>query len=164
MGRRYARRLVGCEADCDEIVQEVFCRLLARSQAQHSETGLRGLLEADVVTVDADRSRWIGLFIRSIRNMCIDRLRQRQVRTASSLPIECLGAEAPTHPLIRSEEHERLCDALEELPENWRIALQLRVEEELGYDAIAARMSATKAQVRTWIFRGRRQLAQALGE
>ncbi len=180
MGRRYARRLVGCEADCDEIVQEVFCRLLARPRTTESAGGatanelfsagpagtaggVDGRWTATSSTgMAVDSTRWIGLFIKSVRNLCIDRLRQRAVRAASPLPPEGIGRTAPPHPLDLAEERERLGRAIAELPERWRTALLMRVDEELGYEQIAARMEASKAQVRTWIFRARRQLLQQL--
>ena len=185
MGRRYARKLVGCEADCDEIVQEVFCRLLARPRTTESA----GVESAGVTRADGrlwdgpigpaeqaesswaatpspgvavDSSRWIGLFIKSVRNLCIDRLRQRAVRAASPLPPEGIGRSAPPHPLDLAEERERLGRAISGLPERWRTALLMRVDEELGYEQIAERMKASKAQVRTWIFRARQHLLQQL--
>lgn len=158
LGRRYARKFVACEADCDEIVQEVFCRLLARSHP----TSPPAVLELEGAATRSDASRWIGVFIKSIRNLCIDRLRQRAVRATSALPLEGLGRTEPPHPLLLAEERQRLRKAIAALPESWRAALLLRVEEELSYEQIATRMQASKAQVRTWIFRARRQLVQDL--
>ncbi len=50
------------------------------------------------------------------------------------------------------------------LPANWREAMVLREQQEMGYREIADTMRATEAQVKTWLHRGRSRLAQLLRE
>lgn len=52
--------------------------------------------------------------------------------------------------------------AIQDLPEEWAEALQLKVNANLSYDEIAKVLSATKNQVRMWIFRARKQLQAEL--
>lgn len=54
--------------------------------------------------------------------------------------------------------------ALAELSEDQRDAVRLRVEHELGYDAIAARLGITEQAARARVSRGLRALAGALEE
>lgn len=55
-----------------------------------------------------------------------------------------------------------LAGALEELSREQRDAVRLRVERELGYDAIAARLGITEQAARARVSRGLRLLATAL--
>ncbi len=50
------------------------------------------------------------------------------------------------------------------LPANWREAMILREQQEMGYREIAEMMQATEAQVKTWLHRGRTRLAELLRE
>ncbi len=50
------------------------------------------------------------------------------------------------------------------LPANWREAMVLREQQEMGYREIAEMMQATEAQVKTWLHRGRTRLAELLRE
>ncbi len=53
---------------------------------------------------------------------------------------------------------------LEQLPPEWADALKLKVNGQLSYAEIADVMNATHAQVRTWIYRARRQLETELNK
>ncbi len=50
------------------------------------------------------------------------------------------------------------------LPHNWREAMVLREQQELGYREIADVMGATESQVKTWLHRGRLRLGELLRE
>jgi RNA polymerase sigma-70 factor (ECF subfamily) len=52
--------------------------------------------------------------------------------------------------------------AIDKLPEHFRSALILCEYENMSYDQIAKTLGATVPQVKTWLFRGRRQLAEML--
>ena len=51
-----------------------------------------------------------------------------------------------------------------ELPEQWRQVLLLRINGELSYEEISQVVGCTVSQVRTWIYRGRRELEKKLLE
>ncbi len=50
------------------------------------------------------------------------------------------------------------------LPDNWRQAMVLREQQDMGYREIAEVMNATEAQVKTWLHRGRLRLGELLRE
>lgn len=66
--------------------------------------------------------------------------------------------------LERDERAARLTRAIAALPEGPRRALELFHGEELGYQAIAARLDVPLGTVATWITRGRRAIAEVLAE
>ncbi len=68
----------------------------------------------------------------------------------------------PDGKLRRSELEEALEQCLQELPENQRTALLLRVQRELTYEEIAAIMKASHGAVKTWIHRARNHLRENL--
>jgi RNA polymerase sigma-70 factor (ECF subfamily) len=141
---RYARRLIRDPAAGEDAVHAAFVRLLeaARSGA-----------------IDPGRGTLRGLLFRTVRNLCIDaiRTRARDVPLADHDPDD--GARSAGDARLDLEA------ALALLPESQRSALLLRVDAGLSYAEIGAALGATLAQVRMWIFRARRFLAERmLGE
>lgn len=61
-----------------------------------------------------------------------------------------------------SELEEIFAHALERLPERQRTAILLLKQQELSYAEIAGIMQASESAVKTWIFRARQSLQQAL--
>ena len=57
---------------------------------------------------------------------------------------------------------EKIRAAVEALPSHYGEALKLRLNGGLSYDQIAGILGCTHGQVRTWIYRGRRSLAEHL--
>ena len=60
------------------------------------------------------------------------------------------------------EESVRARAALDALPEAMRIAVTLRVVEDLSYEEVAARLAAPVPRVRTWVSRGLDRLRKEL--
>lgn len=145
--RRYAMSIVGCWADAEEVVQESFCKML-QSKNQTST----GLIER-------------ALLFRIVRNGCIDILRiknRRQLQTlgaAANLPHRPLSNDAQLSKLESKVE-----SSLEAMPSQWADALKLKLNGNLSYLEIANVLQATRAQVRTWIFRARKQIRLDLVE
>ena len=53
---------------------------------------------------------------------------------------------------------------IEKLPENHRSALLLRIQQEWSYREIADLMNASESSIKTWIYRARLSLREALNE
>ena len=64
--------------------------------------------------------------------------------------------------MIENETVQQVRRAIEKLPEHFRAALVLCEYENMSYLEIAQTLNASVPQVKTWIFRGRRQLEQML--
>ena len=145
-GRRYARRLLTNEFDSEDVVQEAFCRLVAKYQ--------RG-------EWNPPRAELAAIFAKIIRNLCIDKLRRTKSQTNTNE--ECWIGSAPSAEscAIAKETRQQIEVALAQLPDRWRDALLLRTSG-LNYEEISQAMNCTKAQIRTWIFRARQQVISQL--
>jgi RNA polymerase sigma-70 factor (ECF subfamily) len=71
-------------------------------------------------------------------------------------------AESPARGMMDAETIARVRLAIEQLPEHFRAALVLCEYENMSYDQIAEVLDITIPQVKTWLHRGRRQLAEKL--
>ncbi len=141
-GLSYAHAVLSNRAEAEDVVQEAFCRLMQRIQQRRFR----------------DTDEFAAVFFTTIRNLSIDALRKRSRGKFVSL--------ADHHELAAPYQHSsdlvwlqsEVDKAMRELPANWAEALRLRVAAELSYEEIAKVMEATRAQVRTWIYRARRRL------
>ncbi len=78
---------------------------------------------------------------------------------------ESLGEVQDPAERIMSEETTALMRArIEALPDSWRQALVLREQQGLAYKDIAELMSASEAQVKTWLHRARARLLAQMAE
>ena len=68
----------------------------------------------------------------------------------------------PLDVTLGNETVRRVRDAIAKLPEHYRAALVLCEYERMPYAEIAVALSASVPQVKTWIFRARRQLETML--
>ena len=140
-GVRYAMSILRNQNDAEEAVQEAFCRLHGRE-------------------LQADESSYRGRFFTTLRNHCIDLIRRRKVRKEVRLAQELENR----HKRTWDEQDTVLAveEAMAKLPENWRKVLRLKIHGELSYQEIAEITGSSFGQVRTWIYRGRRQLEAEL--
>lgn len=149
-GIRYAFSMLRNRADAEETTQEAFCRLLT---AHPEWNGNTATLE----------SQFPPLFFTTIRNQCIDLIRKRSRRKQVALDV----TNEPVTSAESSDQRElesKVTQLLEQLPETWADALKLKINGQLSYTEIAEVMEATHAQVRTWIYRARRQLEAELNK
>src|SRR4051812_28935869 len=136
-----ARAVVGNRASPEDVVQQALVNLY-----QHR-----------------DRYDWHqpgGLLRRAVVNEALRILRQPKI--ASVTPELPSVASAPVGPMIDCETVERVRAAIERLPEHFRAALVLCEYEGMSYVQIAEVLGASVPQVKTWLHRGRRQLARML--
>ncbi|HZZ42119.1 MAG TPA: RNA polymerase sigma factor [Tepidisphaeraceae bacterium] len=72
------------------------------------------------------------------------------------------SSETPVDEMVAGETVQQVRAAIDKLPEHFRSALILCEYENMSYDQIAKTLNASIPQVKTWLFRGRRQLAEML--
>lgn len=104
-------------------------------------------------------------------NTCLDELRRRKSRAASSLDSLLESGWAPTddfdvperHAVV-SEQRRVLDKAIAGLPEDMRAAVVLRDIEGYSYDEIAVMLDANIGTVKSRISRGRERLRQIIRE
>ena len=79
--------------------------------------------------------------------------------------LEQLGEERdPAAATIHAETTAILRKRIEALPADWREALVLREQQGMAYKDIATTLSASEAQVKTWLHRARAKLAGQMAE
>jgi RNA polymerase sigma-70 factor (ECF subfamily) len=147
---RYARWMLGNASDAEEAVQEAFLRLARRPADDPRGNG------------QPEACRFTGLLFTTVRNLCIDMLRKqgRQKRIPLTEANEPPAAKHDDRQLQRLDRD--LGQLINELPDHYAEALKLKVTGDLTYEQIAAVLGCSRPQVRTWIFRARRQLAREL--
>lgn len=139
-----ARRMLGDEAEAEDIAQDVFLRLW--QQAEKWDGGR------------AQVSTWL---YRVTVNSCIDRLRARREGTVDELP-EIRG-EATQQQALEEADLEHYVDAaLQELPERQRAALVMFHYENLSMNDVAEMMEISVDAVESLLARGRRTLKKSL--
>lgn len=144
-----ARAIVGNRASAEDVVQQALVNLY-----QHR-----------------DRYDWNqpgGLMRRSVVNEALRILRQPRMTVVSDDEPDPRGRrrtgrdDSPADPMIDRETVERVRAAISRLPEHFRAALVLCEYEGMAYTQIAEVLGASIPQVKTWLHRGRRQLAEML--
>jgi len=139
-----ARAIVGNRASPEDVVQQAVMNLY-----QHR-----------------DRYDWRepgGLMRRSVVNEALRILRQpRMGVVADDHPAPGGAVPSPVGGMIDRETVAQVRRAIEQLPEHFRAALVLCEYEQMSYVEIAQVLGVTVAQVKTWLHRGRRQLAERL--
>ncbi len=138
---RYARRIVRDGSTAEDAVHEAFVRLI--------DAAGRGLMQPS-------RGTPRGLLFRTVRNICIDWFRQRS--REGRAPADGEPSWRGNHEAVAARDDFECL--LQTVTEPQRSALLLRVDAGLSYDEIAVILDATIPQVKTWIFRARRALAE----
>ena len=137
-----ARAIVGNRASAEDVVQQAVMNLFThRERYDWNQPG--------------------GLLRRSVVNEALRLLRQpRMSMVADDHP--SVRSESPAAGMMDAETIARVRLAIEQLPEHFRAALVLCEYENMSYDQIAEVLDITIPQVKTWLHRGRRQLAEKL--
>ena len=137
-----ARGIVGNRASPEDVVQQAVMNLYQhRLRYDWREPG--------------------GLLRRAVVNESLRLLRQPRT---TSVEEEYHGATSapPETGLIENETVLQVRKAIDRLPVNFKAALVLCEYEQMPYAQIAETLGASIPQVKTWIFRARRQLAEML--
>jgi len=135
----YALRLSGNRSEAEDIAQESLLRLFGALQ----QGKLNGSPRAYAFSI--------------AHNLAMDLHRRKPPAPPDPAPVALPSQDTERH-LLR----EQLERALKELPENQRAALLLREFGGLRYAEIAETLGVSVGQVKIWIYRGRKKLADLL--
>jgi RNA polymerase sigma-70 factor (ECF subfamily) len=142
-----ARWLTRDEHAAEDVVQEAFCR------AARYFAGFRG----------GDGRTWL---LAVVRRSAYDWLQKQQTWKAVAFDEEAHGTGDdslnPEYLAVRRADRERLLDAIEELPPEFREVVVLRELEELSYQQIAAVADVPVGTVMSRLSRARKQLQRLL--
>jgi RNA polymerase sigma-70 factor (ECF subfamily) len=149
----FAARLVRDRAVAEDLAQEAFVRAFARLD-----------------TYDQER-RFSAWFFRIVHNVALDYLRRKRLDTVSLDSLHQAGFRGPaaetrdSSPEALAERHaleEAMEEALRSLRLEYREAIVLRHQQELTVDEIAEVLDVPAGTVKTYLHRGRKQLAELL--
>lgn len=137
-----ARRMMGNQADAEEVAQEVFLRVWT-----HAERWQPG---------KAQFGTWL---YRVAANLCLDRLRRlRPSVDIDEMPDLVSGEPGPDARLEQDQLAARVEAALQQLPERQRLAIALSHYEGFSNTETAEILEVSVEAVESLLSRGRRQL------
>jgi RNA polymerase sigma-70 factor, ECF subfamily len=147
-----AARLVHDRALAEDLAQDAFVRAFARLK-----------------TYDPER-RFSSWFFQVLHNVAVDYLRRKRIDAVSLDTLQADGFPGPPSDPHASPEAQTarasmgaaLSAALTELRPEYREALVLKYQQELGVDEIATILGLPVGTVKTFLHRGRKELADRM--
>lgn len=146
---RLARLFVDDRDAAEDIVQEAFLRLARHAGKIDAIDRAPAYLRSIVLNLARDHNRR-GLV--SLRHHATS---GREI----DVEVDAVGDQ-----LVRSEEHQRVIDAVRRLPARQRDCITLRYFEELSIDRVASTLGLSANSVKTHLRRAMAALDRALGE
>jgi RNA polymerase sigma-70 factor (ECF subfamily) len=142
------RQRAGARAPVEDILQDTFARALTHLPGFRARSSFVTWTATIALNLTTD---WI-------------RRERRRARLAPRADVDgdAVPGKSGGDPLELCEEAARARAALETLPVSMRVAVTLRVVEDLTYEEVAARLAAPVPRVRTWVSRGLSRLRQSL--
>jgi len=147
-----AARLVHDRALAEDLAQEAFVRAFAR-----------------LSTFDPER-RFSSWFFQVLHNVAVDFLRRKRIDTVSLDVLQADGYPGPpaarsSSPDAQAEQRslaDALAAALRRIRPEYREAIALKYQQDLGIDEIAGILGLPEGTVKTYLHRGRKELAAIL--
>lgn len=146
----FLRRMAPKWNDLDDLAQEVFVKMFHSIHSLKEASQFKSWLYRIAVTVYLDEYR---------------RWKKRQSRFVSdeeALRTHVAEHGDPKEAIEQKELQQKIQDALEKLPEEYRMTIVLREIQELSYEEIAQTLHISEGTVRSRIFRGRKLLQDLL--
>ena len=136
---------LGNIADAEDVTQEAFLKLWKIAPNWKHDK--------------AQVSTWL---YRVVYNLCKDRYRRATLENLISAQEATHGTQSPTDKIDAQYRQKALYDAMSKLPENQRLAIQLRHIDELSNPEIAEVMELSVEAVESLTARGKRKLIEIL--
>ena len=139
---RMARRVCGNTADADDIVQTAFIQVMRHAGQQHEQAAVRGWIMSIVINTAKMKMREEG--------------RRRALQE---------NASPPSSGVSNSQQQELfsiVVDALERLPEHYRLPLWLHHYEGFSLDEVAKALNTTENTIHSQLSRGMERLRTSL--
>ena len=136
---------LGNIADAEDVTQEAFLKLWKFAPKWKQDR--------------AQVSTWL---YRVVSNLCKDRYRRATLEDLGNAPEPTDGTQSPSDKIDELYRQKALYDAMSMLPENQRLAVQLRHIDELTNPQIAEIMDLSVEAVESLTARGKRKLIEIL--
>lgn len=149
-------RMVRNELDAEDLTQEAFIKAFSSLASFNFQYAF---------------STWL---YKIASNNCIDYLRKRRLKTVSmdepirtnkgdmEMQVPDLSALPPDAPMTARERTQILEEAIADLPEKYRVVIELRHHREMEYQDIAEELDLPLGTVKAHLFRARAQLLKRL--
>ena len=154
-------RFLGNRADAEDLTQEVFLRVWKAAGTYKPDAKFTTWLYRIATNLCINRQHAIR-----IRKLFVQSHVQEQIQNSkdSSIIGESAGILSPEELLIDSEQSVRLLNALNELPTSQRVAIVLRIYDEMSYQEIAQIMDRSVSSVDSLLIRAKKNLHRKLVE
>jgi RNA polymerase sigma-70 factor, ECF subfamily len=167
--RLVAQALAGSQPACQEIVRRyqrpvynLICRMV-RDAALAEDVAQEAFLKAFRGLGGFDSTRPFRSWIfRIAHNAALDAIRQRGREPILEPEAHAPAIPPPPDPVEAGALGDALSSALDALRPEWRAAIVLRYQEGCSYEEIAAAMGIPEGTAKTFVHRGRKQMAAAL--
>ena len=150
--RRFLRGRAVPREEAEDMVQELFTRLMGIPRVEERMTESRGSVRSYLLTMT--------------NNLIADQRRRRKVRNTQAaaeqaLEAWCADERTPERIVAAQLELEAILKVLMDLPLNWRVAFVLQRFRHLSYQDIALHMGVTVHQVQNYLRRALRRIHKA---
>jgi RNA polymerase sigma-70 factor, ECF subfamily len=143
---RAARAWTSSREEAEDLVQEMYARVLARPRFLRGEDEL-------------------GYLLRALRNTLISQIRARRRRPVTTELVDDVDVGAhPTHDPAEAVEHREIYAAISELPQEFRDALVAVDIAGLSYQEAARALGVPEGTLTSRLFRARDRVARRVSE
>ncbi len=146
---RLALSIVKDKREAEDIVQDVFLKLWSKKEEWE-----------DIENVEA-------YCFRMVKNLSLDKMTSLRMKTTESISQEdsdykFMDSHTPLSEFESKEESEIITRCIDELPENQKLAFQLREIEGMNYKEISSTLNISEELVKVSLFRARNKLKNLL--
>lgn len=155
---RLALRITLNSQEAEDVVQDTIIKLWKMSQQNDGSLPLARSGEGNAI------DNLEAYALRMARNLALDRQRMKVNQTENIDGMDFFSSSSVEKSIEQEERISTIRQAMEQLPEKQRVAMQLRDFESLSYKEIANIMEITEDQVKVNIFRARQSVKSKLIE
>ena len=154
-------RFLGNRTDAEDLTQEVFFRVWKAAGTYKPDAKFTTWLYRIATNLCINRQHAIR-----IRRLFVQSRIQEQIQDSKDSSIIGESAEilSPEDRIIDSEQSTRLLNAINELPTSQRVAIILRIYDEMSYQEIAQIMDRSVSSVDSLLIRAKKNLHRKLVE
>jgi RNA polymerase sigma-70 factor (ECF subfamily) len=152
-------RFLGNRTDAEDLTQEVFFRVWKAAGTYKPDAKFTTWLYRIATNLCINRQHAIR-----IRRLFVQSRIQEQIQDSKDSSIIGESAEilSPEDRIIDSEQSTRLLNAINELPTSQRVAIVLRIYDEMSYQEIAQIMGRSVSSVDSLLIRAKKNLHRKL--
>ena len=153
---RFCRITAGSRAEGDELYQDTMLILLEKQKGLDGSQNVKGYAISVAVKLWKNRQRKVARRLRLVPQESLEELVQRGVQPGKT--------PSPEEALLQQCQAEILREMIRQLPEGYRLPLQLHYSADLPVKEIAKLMKLPESTVKTRLRRAKEQLRQKLEE